>query len=102
MASRVAAWERNIRAFLLTIDEMVRIGRAAAMMWRRKGGAPPVAVEPPPDAYPWQLRWSTGDRIAIGLFGVCTLLILVAPLTTDLSMPEVFSALAQELRPFPS
>jgi len=101
MAGRVAAWERNLRAFLLTIDEMVRIGRAATMFWSRRGGAPPPAPAHGGNTAPWRHRWSTGDRIAIGLLAVCTLMILVAPLATSYSMPEVFEVLAAELRPFP-
>jgi hypothetical protein len=101
MAGRVAAWERNIRAFLLTIDEMVRIGRAAQMFWSRRGGAPPPEVARPVGIAPWRNRWSTGDRIALGLLALCTLMILVAPVTTSYSMTEVFDVLAAELRPIP-
>jgi len=36
IGSRAAAWERNLRTFLLTMDEMARIGHAA-VMFKKKG-----------------------------------------------------------------
>jgi hypothetical protein len=103
MAGRVAAWERNIRAFLLTIDEMVRIGRAVTLLWRRRGReAAAAAAAQNSDAVPWRERWTTGDRIAVGLIVGCVLLILTAPLLTHHGWQDVVSVLAAELRPLPS
>jgi hypothetical protein len=103
-ASRIAAWERNVRAFLLTIDEMVRVGRAVTLLWRRKGRAAAVAAvaAQDTDTAPWRSRWTTGDRIAIGLIVACVLLIVVAPLLTVHSWQDVVFVLAQERRPLPS
>lgn len=39
IGSRAAAWERNLRTFLVTVDEMVRIGYAAVMMRRKSRGS---------------------------------------------------------------
>ncbi len=36
MGTRAAAWERNLRTFLLTVDEMVRIGHAGVMLRRKR------------------------------------------------------------------
>ncbi len=35
IGSRAAAWERNLRTFLLTVDEMARIGQAIIMFGRK-------------------------------------------------------------------
>jgi hypothetical protein len=102
-AARVAAWERNVRAFLLTFDEMIRVGRAVTLLWRRRGGAAvPVAVLESTGMAPWRERWTLGDRIAVGVAATCVLLILTAPLLTAHSWNDVVSVLAQELRPIPS
>lgn len=44
IGSRAAAWERNLRTFLLTFDEMIRIAQAALRLrGQAKRGAQPVA-----------------------------------------------------------
>jgi hypothetical protein len=82
----------------------VRVGRAVALSWRRRGRAAAVAAVAAQDldTAPWRRRWSTGDRIAIGLLVVCALLIATAPLLTVHSWQDVVFVLAQELRPLPS
>jgi len=103
--TRMAAWERNIRAFLLTFDEMIRVGRAVALLWRRRGKQAAIAaVEQAAHlpTSPWRARWKLGDRIAIGIVVVCLALIVSAPLLTALSWSDVVASLAAELRPFPS
>jgi hypothetical protein len=37
IGTRAAAWERNLRTFLLTVDEMVRIAHAGVMLRRKRG-----------------------------------------------------------------
>jgi hypothetical protein len=99
-ASRIAAWERNVRAFLLTVDEMVRVGRAVTMLGRRKNRTATAAVRSG-EFTPWRARWTIGDRIAVGLIVACLLLFLMAPLLTPHSWQELVTILAGELRPFP-
>jgi hypothetical protein len=36
VATRVAAWERNLRTFLLTVDEMARVAHAGFMLRRKR------------------------------------------------------------------
>ncbi|TVP53559.1 MAG: hypothetical protein EA351_15205 [Gemmatimonadales bacterium] len=36
VGTRAAAWERNLRTFLLTVDEMVRVGYAGVMLRKKK------------------------------------------------------------------
>jgi hypothetical protein len=99
-ASRVAAWERNLRGFLLTIDEMVRVARAVFMIRRGRPAEVPALAAAPSE--PWRARWGIGDRIAIVMGTVCILLIFAAPVFTQHSWASVASLLVQELRPFPS
>ncbi len=44
IGSRAAAWERNLRTFLLTVDEMARIGHAAVMFRKRAASKTEVQV----------------------------------------------------------
>jgi len=107
VAARAAAWERNIRTFLLSVDELVRMGHAAAMLRRkrRKGGeAGDDAASPGPKApprAPWSRRWRLGDRVGVGMMVVGVLLIVAAPLLTYHDLPGTVSLLLDELRPFP-
>jgi hypothetical protein len=103
-AARIAAWERNVRAFLLTIDEMLRIGRAATLLWRRRGRKGVVAAvteREDPATPPWKRRWALGDRVSIAISAACLLLIAAAPLVTQYGWAEVAEVLAAELRPIP-
>jgi hypothetical protein len=36
VGTRAAAWERNLRTFLLTVDEMLRVGHAAVLLRRKR------------------------------------------------------------------
>jgi hypothetical protein len=102
-ASRIAAWERNVRAFLLSIDEMIRVGRAATLFWRRRDNQTIEAViAPHHEMAPWRGRWGLGDRLAIGIIVACLLLIVGAPLLTVHTWYDVVVVLAQELRPLPT
>lgn len=125
IGSRAAAWERNIRTFLLTFDDVARLGQAAFRILgtkgRSRGGADggesgagagvtpqaPSATAPPAEAsfHPampaWRGRWGWGDRIGIGLLVAGALFIAAAPVLTQHDAASAVSALAEELRPFP-
>ena len=107
VGARAAAWERNLRTFLLTVDEMVRVGYAAAMLRRkrRKGGAETVSPDLPrlaaPPRAPWSRRWGIGDRFGIGMVIAGIFLIGLAPLLTSYDVPGAVAILLEELRPFP-
>jgi hypothetical protein len=49
LGSRAAAWERNIRTFLLTVDEMARLAYAAVMVRKGERGAAKARAERPDD-----------------------------------------------------
>jgi len=107
IGARAAAWERNLRTFLLTADEMARIGHAAFMLRRKKRAtgadeeeAQVVPPGPPPRA-PWAQRWGLGDRFGIVMIVVGTLLIGAAPWLTFHDPGSATALLMQELRPFP-
>jgi hypothetical protein len=36
VGARAAAWERNLRTFLLTVDEMIRVGHAGVLLRRKR------------------------------------------------------------------
>lgn len=103
IASRIAAWERHLRGFLVTVDEMVRIVRAVFML--RSGPADDplatLAAEAVP-AMPWHGRWKLGDHIALGITTICVLVLVAAPFLTPYSLDAVTERLVAELQPFPS
>jgi hypothetical protein len=127
IGTRAAAWERNIRTFLLTVDEMARIAYAAVTV--RKGGpgaARRAAAEaealvasgvaeareaagvqatesaPPDPGLGWRGKWGMADRIGLALVVAGLTLMLVAPLLTAHDWGTAATALMEELRPFPS
>jgi hypothetical protein len=123
IGSRAAAWERNIRTFLLTVDEMARVTYAAWILGRRGGaghaGKPAadrpamVVREAAPTAAPvtahvagpgdgWRGRWGLGDRIGVVLVVAGMLLLLAAPFMTVHDWGSAITAILAELRPFPS
>jgi hypothetical protein len=114
LGSRAAAWERNLRTFLLTVDEMARVVYGVVMVRRgaREAGDPvPAPVEaaatitkaraPDPNLPPWRARWGVGDRIAIGVLGLGVFMIIAAPLLTPHDVSASVELLREQLRPFP-
>jgi hypothetical protein len=109
IGSRAAAWERNIRTFLLTVDEMARVGYAAWMLRRKRAAGESVEVEPAPvEEKPvgpgegWRGPWGMGDRIGILLVAAGVLLLFVAPFLTAHDWASAAATILAELRPFPS
>lgn len=114
LGSRAAAWERNLRTFLLTVDEMARVVYGVVMVRRgaRKAGEPvPARVEaaaavtkaraPDPALPPWQARWGVGDRIAIGVLVMGLFMMVAAPWLTPHDVSGSIELLREQLRPFP-
>ncbi len=119
IGTRAAAWERNIRTFLLTVDEMARVAYAAFLF--RKGGpgvararadadavdpdmAPAPAPSPPvPTASEgWRGTWGLGDRIGVLLVASGVVLLVAAPFLTVHDWGTAVVTILAELRPFPS
>jgi hypothetical protein len=127
IGTRAAAWERNIRTFLLTVDEMARIAYAAVTV--RNGGpgaarraaaeaevlaasraaearaaaeVPATESAPPDPGLGWRGKWGMADRIGLALVVAGLTLMLVAPLLTAHDWGTAATALMEELRPFPS
>jgi hypothetical protein len=127
IGTRAAAWERNIRTFLLTVDEMARIAYAAVTVRKngpaaaRRAAAEAEAVAasgvaeareateiqatesvPPDPGLGWRGKWGMADRIGLALVVAGLTLMLVAPLVTAHDWGTAATALMEELRPFPS
>lgn len=109
LGARAAAWERNLRTFLLTIDEITRVSHAAYTLGlRRRGRAngTPAPAKPATAGVtivpPWQARWGWGDRIGVALVSVGGSLIILAPVLTPHDVASSVSMILQQLRPFPS
>ncbi|HSJ25830.1 MAG TPA: hypothetical protein VK929_14230 [Longimicrobiales bacterium] len=108
VGARAAAWERNLRTFLLTIDEVTRISHAAYTLGMRRRGrtAGPRAAAAPAGRTggmpPWRARWGWGDRIGLALVSAGVVLIVLAPLLTPHDLGAALSVILQQLQPFPS
>ena len=128
--TRIAAWQRNIRAVVLLADDLFRVVQIAiTRVLRRDRAAVAVAVtagsgeqavsagdsgpghagddaggESIPGSVPrsWRHSWSFGDRATVALGAVCTALIVLAPVLTPHDWPGVTLALLEQLHPFPA
>ncbi|CAN5896435.1 hypothetical protein BH23GEM9_BH23GEM9_34390 [soil metagenome] len=108
VTARAAAWERNLRTFLLTVDEITRVSHAAYKLGLRRRRQPGPTLTPdtptPPSRHlpAWRLKWGWGDRIGVALVsgGVC--LILLAPVLTQHDVASAAAHIMEQLRPFPS
>lgn len=123
IGTRAAAWERNIRTFLLTVDEMARVAYAAFMVRKggpggkrarsRESGELPIAsasADAEGDAVPavpqpsagWRGEWGLGDRIGMLLVASGIVLLLAAPFLTVHDWGTAIATIMAELRPFPT
>jgi hypothetical protein len=108
IGARAAAWERNLRTFLLSVDEITRVSHAAYMLGvrRRKKDSPdataPRAPQPSLEVPAWSARWGWGDRIGVTLAASAILLIVLAPLLTSHDVAATLDILRRQLEPFPS
>jgi hypothetical protein len=108
VGARAAAWERNLRTFLLTIDEITRVSHAAytlGLRHRRGGKSQGAAIVPAvarADVPAWRGRWGWGDRIGLALVTVGLTLIVLAPLLTPHDVAGSLMVILEQLKPFPA
>jgi hypothetical protein len=131
IGTRAASWERTLRTFLITVDEMARIAYAAVTIRRSAGAArrsagsvgsaiEAVALEaeaeaaeaaavravaaaaPPDPGLGWRGAWGMADRIGLALVVAGVTLMVAAPFLTPHDWGTAAAALMEELRPFPS
>lgn len=126
-AARIVAWQRGIRGFLLTVDEMAIAARSAARL-RGRGdrddpGTPAGDEDtadrdaPPPSGrgssapehqplpverlQPWKMKWGRGDALSVLLVALMAALLVLAPIIHEATVHELWLALLEELQPFP-
>ncbi|TVQ14457.1 MAG: hypothetical protein EA361_07755 [Bacteroidetes bacterium] len=108
--ARAAVWQRFIRGFFITIDDM---GLALKALGRRRSKkektreVQEIIIQTPRDEVAkeqgssWRKKYSTGDWLALMFCGIFLLLILLAPLLTEKSAMEVLKIIAEDMKPFP-
>ena len=108
--ARAAVWQRFIRGFFITIDD---VGLALKALGRRRSKkekiheVQEVILEASDDepvenqGSSWRKKYTTGDWLSLMFCGVFLLLILLAPLLTGNSALEVLRMMAEDLKPFP-
>ncbi len=109
-AGRFMAWQRAVRAVLLTLDDLVQIARMATGVASRKRNSPgdehiPRAKSCEESSFHpwggWAARWTWGDRLSLGFGAVFAVALLIAPLITHHGPGCVAGILLKELHPWP-
>ena len=119
---RAIAWQKSLRAILLTLDDLAQIAKALAARrppppaaqktFAARSPSPlaaqtesstlaPITTPSLDDAPPWRKPLGTGDYISLILLITCTLLILLSPLFHEQGVQDVLTILASELHPWP-
>lgn len=114
--TRALAWQRAIRGFLLSVDDIAQIARAFFREKKRDGLAQAdsdtqsmplegetVSVAPAVEGVSsWRQPWGWGARISIGLGAVCLVLMVLSPVLTHHTVSSALATLAVELHPYPA
>jgi hypothetical protein len=98
---RMIAWQRGLRAVLLTLDDAAQVTRAAISSGQKAAAKAPVPEPPKRGWGGWVAPWTIGDCVSIAIGVVCLLALAAAPVATDLAPSEVLAKLAAELHPWP-
>jgi hypothetical protein len=111
--ARFAGWQRLIRGFFLSVDDIAQVVRALGKRSVKTHSAlsladnsQPIKIEMDkhsnkPSNSSWLSAWSWGDALTIGLGLACTVLILASPWLTNHTFNSAFLSLIAELQPFP-
>ena len=98
---RIVAWQRGLRAMLLTLDDAAQVARAA-LSSGKKAAVKASAAPPSRSGWGgWTAPWTIGDRISLAIGGACLLALLVSPWLTGLAPADIAATLAAELHPWP-
>jgi hypothetical protein len=109
--SRFLSLERSLRAFLLSVDDLVHLSR----VFNRRATTPSTNETcGEPDDYQsnkttiptscwgsWTSMWSKADWFSLILGLLCLIMICMAPWLSEHTWYSVFSTLSAELQPFP-
>jgi hypothetical protein len=98
---RMIAWQRGLRAVLLTLDDAAQVTRAAISSGQKAAAAIPAPEVPKRGWGGWVAPWTVGDWVSIAIGVVCLVALAVAPLATGLAPAEVLAKLVAELHPWP-
>lgn len=115
-SARFVVWQRVIRGFALTIDDVLLVLRGVTRKLLGKKKAPkteaaaeekkeePLQAEEAqegPDLPSWRGRWSVMDWASIGLGVVSLSLIVLAPWITDHTYASTLHEILSDLHPWP-
>jgi hypothetical protein len=54
-----------------------------------------------PQVLPWKTQWTRGDRIALAFIGLNVILLVLAPVVTDQTLPGMLVSFREKLHPWP-
>ncbi|PDW03770.1 hypothetical protein [Candidatus Viridilinea mediisalina] len=125
-SNRIILWQRLIRGFFLSLDDIGLALRAFGSRMRGKKQAPAQAAESgvvaqqeevqaapqpttdpaaeadePPTHTSWRGAYSRADYAILGFGGICLVLIAVAPPIIGSTYADVWGVIVAEMRPFP-
>jgi hypothetical protein len=98
---RMIAWQRGLRAVLLTLDDAAQVTRAAISSGQKAAAAAPPPEIPKRGWGGWVAPWTLGDCVSIGIGVICIAALVLAPFMTGLTLQEVLAKLGTELHPWP-
>lgn len=94
--SRIAVWQRIIRGFFISLDDLVQVVRFTKGKKKKS-----IENDKPEKANLWLGKWSVGDILSFSFGVVMLVLIFSAPAITHHSYSDVFRIIAEEMHPFP-
>lgn len=93
--ARFAGWQRALRGFLLSVDDVAQLSKFSKRDQNQK-------VETEIVEYGgWKKDWGFGDKLTVIFTVLSFVLIFVSPSLTEYSMGEVFRIISEDLHPFP-
>jgi hypothetical protein len=99
-SGRFIAWQRALRAALLSLDDAAQLARAAVPGGGKRNADDRQDV-PRLGWGGWTARWTFGDRCSLALGAASLLAIVLAPWMTGLGGTEVIALIGAELHPWP-
>jgi hypothetical protein len=109
--SRFLSWERSLRAFLLSVDDLVDLSRVFIRQGSKSSNSETGVQLNGNREYEntnsascwgsWACEWSKADWFSMLLGLLSLLLICMSPWLSEHTWYSVFSTLSSELKPFP-
>ncbi len=99
IGTRFAGWQRIIRGLLLSVDDVIQVGRTVVSKNNASDDRP--INETKSIWGGWLLKWSIGNYFVVCFTIVCFLLLVLSPVLSNHNLCESVQIILTELHPFP-